>query len=773
MSIAMPVCEADCFGVLTVAQVANVDGRSDTREDTARKLPEDEFIFGTGQADDPELPRYLCIGDSISSNYSKAIIDLHAGKLNSHHPPENCRSSAEGRQRIDAWLGDYKSPGNQWDIISFNFGHWDANENKTTYQDNLRAIIAKLKLTKAKLVWVTTCPIPDGLDESPLGIWQRENLKRAPGRLSGVARDLLNPWAQEVVSESPEITVCDQWQFVYENRNGIYKTWWRSEDVHFSQGPAYSIGRLLAQHVLERMGLYRPAGFLQPSSSKLVSSALAGKPWTPPNVTEIKTGEFYSNNVTLAGLSERWKSAKRFQAGFPMDFPITLASEVPDEHGWNYQLDELPNHLRLNAIKDKTRLGFGLAYFDFQALAPNEEDQSNIIRSRFGPGVPGDEFFVRIARGSMKELKDDDVPQQFDFAFRNVSTYYDLYRITRDRYYSDQLATYAKGMMMIRRHCKQAGFTSTSDPGFVWAQVNGARLILEQVRIDQIGIVDWRLKLAKQLITDSLEHLSETVNDKFISPFRVDDGKETAEFQPGRNTLWLVEQRFLPRRAAQELEYSSWRKTMRTLTTLTAAVRAMEEYQGIAKSKEYAETIKTYRQIIAAGLELFQRENDSVIGEGRRPYFFHSHFPMQDKPREARLSHPVFKGESIQNAIEIANDLTYIWEANESFGCSTALVVGYANGLVDQLEYPTSGKGGELFPRNRIDSPWYIASSSERGVPADVLLGDALFLSVFSNRLLQNHRRWTLQRAPHEELQLLKAVALFREWKRRQSRVEK
>jgi hypothetical protein len=197
--------------------------------------------------DDPKLPRYLFIGDSISGNYDKGLREFLGGKFNLHHPPTNCGPSAKGRSGVVEWLGAYRQPGRHWDVISFNHGHWDSGNDKASYQANIEKIITELKKTKAKLIWVTTCPVPNGF--APAGEMSKEG--RAPGRMAGVMEKFLNPWALEVMKKHPEISICDQWQFVKDNGNGIYKEFWASEDVHFRGEPAQKLGVFLGKHVLE------------------------------------------------------------------------------------------------------------------------------------------------------------------------------------------------------------------------------------------------------------------------------------------------------------------------------------------------------------------------------------------------------------------------------------------------------------------------------------------------------------------------------------------
>ena len=197
--------------------------------------------------DNPKLPRYLFIGDSISGNYDRGLRAALAGKFNLHHPPTNCGSSSSGAKNVVGWLGAYDQPGRHWDVISFNHGHWDSKNDKASYQRNLEKIIAELKKTKAKLIWVTTCPVPNGFPlAGDLG-----KGGRAPGRTARVMKKFLNPWALEVIKKHPEISICDQWQFVKDNEDALFKEFWSGKDVHFRGNPADKLGEFLGRHVLQ------------------------------------------------------------------------------------------------------------------------------------------------------------------------------------------------------------------------------------------------------------------------------------------------------------------------------------------------------------------------------------------------------------------------------------------------------------------------------------------------------------------------------------------
>ena len=199
--------------------------------------------------DNPKLPRYLFIGDSISGNYDKGLRESLAGKFNLHHPPTNCGPSAKGATNILNWLGAYDQPGRYWDVISFNHGHWDSKNDKATYQANLERVIAELQKTKAKLIWVTTCPVPNGFDKAG----SLDANGKATGRSAGVMQKYLNLWAAEVMARHPDITICDQWQFVKDNAGGLYTDWWAGKNVHFKGAPADALGKFLGQHVAKVM----------------------------------------------------------------------------------------------------------------------------------------------------------------------------------------------------------------------------------------------------------------------------------------------------------------------------------------------------------------------------------------------------------------------------------------------------------------------------------------------------------------------------------------
>ena len=112
--------------------------------------------------DDPNLPRVLLIGDSVSRGYTLAARKALAGKANVHRAPENCGPTANGLKKLDIWLGDGK-----WDVIHFNFGIHDRATKPADYEQRLGQIIERLQKTGAKVIWASTTPVPPDTKDGP------------------------------------------------------------------------------------------------------------------------------------------------------------------------------------------------------------------------------------------------------------------------------------------------------------------------------------------------------------------------------------------------------------------------------------------------------------------------------------------------------------------------------------------------------------------------------------------------------------------------------
>lgn len=133
----------------------------------------EQALIADGYADHLDLPGFqfefknpekvydiLIIGDSISIGYTTALRDLFPD-ANVMRIPGNARNSRYTLQNLDKWL-----VGQNWDLIIWNNGLWDArknpvwNINLVEYEQNLNSIALKLKTENKRVVFITTTPLP-------------------------------------------------------------------------------------------------------------------------------------------------------------------------------------------------------------------------------------------------------------------------------------------------------------------------------------------------------------------------------------------------------------------------------------------------------------------------------------------------------------------------------------------------------------------------------------------------------------------------------------
>ncbi len=196
--------------------------------------------------DDPNLPRVLIIGDSISIGYTLPVREMLKGVANVHRPPVNCASTKHGINGIEDWVGNKK-----WDVIHFNWGLHDLKymgpngENLADpqlnsssqqvpideYVKNLQRLVLYLKKTKAELIWRNTTPVPIG----------------AKGRVVGDSKKY-NDAAQEIMSHY-SIETNDLYQFAKDN---WYKVG-RKADVHFTPEGSKELAKLVAKSIRKKL----------------------------------------------------------------------------------------------------------------------------------------------------------------------------------------------------------------------------------------------------------------------------------------------------------------------------------------------------------------------------------------------------------------------------------------------------------------------------------------------------------------------------------------
>lgn len=194
--------------------------------------------------DNPQLPRVLLVGDSISIGYTLDVRELLKDKANVHRIPTNGGPTTNGLKNLDAWLGEGK-----WDVIHFNWGLHDlkyVDEQRPAtdagkrshqvsldhYAANLRALVKRLKQTGAKLIWCTTTPVPEG----------------AAGRVPG--DELKYNVIAARVMEEQHVAVNDLYAFAQPRLAKIQLP----ADVHFTPEGSRVLAGKVAESILAALG---------------------------------------------------------------------------------------------------------------------------------------------------------------------------------------------------------------------------------------------------------------------------------------------------------------------------------------------------------------------------------------------------------------------------------------------------------------------------------------------------------------------------------------
>ena len=192
------------------------------------------------------LPRVLIIGDSISIGYTLPTRTLLKGKVNLHRIPTNGGPTTKGVAEIDKWLGKGK-----WDLIHFNWGLHDLKymgpngENLypkekggkvqvplDDYEKNLDKLVARMKKTRAKLVWRNTTPVPPG----------------SKGRYGGDSVRF-NEAAARVMKKHAVPTLD-----LYTMSKKRMKELMRPANVHYFPAGSQALAEVVAKDILERLG---------------------------------------------------------------------------------------------------------------------------------------------------------------------------------------------------------------------------------------------------------------------------------------------------------------------------------------------------------------------------------------------------------------------------------------------------------------------------------------------------------------------------------------
>ncbi len=194
-------------------------------------------------AQQSSLPRILILGDSISMGYTPFVVKELTGVASVSRPtkngkPENCAGTSYAIQNIERWISESNEPA----IIFFNFGlhdlkHEDASGKASNdletgrqaepekYREQLTQIVERLERTQAKLVFVATTPVPNGVKPyRSIG---------DPLQYNAIARTVVEPRG---------IDVLDLYTPVLEK----IAIWQKPANVHFNPEGSSQLAKLVA-----------------------------------------------------------------------------------------------------------------------------------------------------------------------------------------------------------------------------------------------------------------------------------------------------------------------------------------------------------------------------------------------------------------------------------------------------------------------------------------------------------------------------------------------
>jgi len=197
-----------------------------------------------------KLPRVLLIGDSISFGYAenvakklsdKAQVFRIKGRTASTITGTLVLNTRAGLSNVETWL---QQP---WDVIHFNWGLHDlVMDSKQRhavpveqYEANLEKLVTALEKSKAKLIWTSTTPIPEG--------------KMSPPRLHG-DEILYNEAAARVMAAhnipTDDLYAVAEKAIQENNPNEIQLT----GNVHFTPKGSQILAESVEQSILKALG---------------------------------------------------------------------------------------------------------------------------------------------------------------------------------------------------------------------------------------------------------------------------------------------------------------------------------------------------------------------------------------------------------------------------------------------------------------------------------------------------------------------------------------
>lgn len=194
-----------------------------------------------GSQSQTSVPRMLILGDEVSLSYLHNLRKEFAGKYLIHHPPENCRGTTNW-ERLPMWLGPYRQAGYEWDVIVFNFGLGDLNTESSAYRAALKSIVPQLRATKAKLIWLSTTPLPNGWEANPTSTGKKMSRIEAQAKIKE-----LNAIASEEVKTAGDVLAIDLSSAIESELETRFANWSSGRSPMFNREQSELMAKQLGQ----------------------------------------------------------------------------------------------------------------------------------------------------------------------------------------------------------------------------------------------------------------------------------------------------------------------------------------------------------------------------------------------------------------------------------------------------------------------------------------------------------------------------------------------
>ena len=177
--------------------------------------------------DDPNLPRILFLGDSVSRGIWTEVYNLYhpLSLANIHGAPDNCGGFQQYEKHLLDWLGECP-----WDIIQFNVGLHFHSSDLNEYEKQITNVVQQLKnhSPDASIVFALTTPSPfDSYGTFP----NRSNCKNYDKFHKKGVVPALNKAILDVITPKLNLTVVDRYRAV----QPLLEKYQNPCDVHFTR----------------------------------------------------------------------------------------------------------------------------------------------------------------------------------------------------------------------------------------------------------------------------------------------------------------------------------------------------------------------------------------------------------------------------------------------------------------------------------------------------------------------------------------------------------